>query len=461
MTTAIGFSKFEYQQRIARARNAMSKHGIEVLIVSDPSNMNWLTGYNGWSFYVHQCVILPLEGDPVWWGRAMDTAGAKRTVWMDDGNIVGYADTYVQNPDAHPMEALLDLLDERQFRDSRLGVKLDNYYYSAKAHAVLAAKQGNIADATGLVNWCRAVKSETEIAYMRRAARIVEHMHQTILEVAEPGVAKNALVAQIYKAGIEGADGHWGDYPAIVPMAPSGIDATAPHLTWDDKPLIEGEATFFEIAGAHQRYQCPQSRTLFLGKPPQKYRDAESAVLEATQAGLEMAVPGNICADIANAFNNTLNRLGFEKDSRCGYAIGVSYPPDWGERTMSLRKDDKTVLQAGMTFHFMPALWLDDGGLEITEPILITGKGAQCLCSTPRQLFVKRSLISPLLNGLTLDRRCIAVPFVGNYTCSPVKPQAKRIAAFRSSTPVPFSLDVATISGKAAGRFEILIRVCA
>ena len=82
-------------------------------------------------------------------------------------------------------------------------------------------------------------------------------------------------------------------------------------------------------------------------------------------------------------------RYGIEKESRCGYAVGLSYPPDWGERTMSLRGNDTTELQAGMTFHFMPALWLDDGGIEITEPIVITDSGAECLCTTPRKLFVK------------------------------------------------------------------------
>ena len=200
---------------------------------------------------------------------------------------------------------------------------------------------------------------------------------------------KNELVAEIYRTSVRGAAGHWGDYPAIVPMAPSGMDATAPHLTWDDKPLEKGESTFFEIAGAHRRYQCPQSRTLFLGKPPQKYLDAEKAVLDAVEAGLEKARPGNLCEDIAIAFYDTLEKHGFEKDSRTGYAIGVSYPPDWGERTMSFRRGDKTVLEPGMTFHFMPALWLDDGGLEITEPILITETGVECLCNTPRRLFIK------------------------------------------------------------------------
>ncbi len=389
MSTKLLFSAAEYQNRLSRARKKMADAGLDALIISDPSNMNWLTGYDGWSFYVHQAVVLPLEGDPVWWGRGMDAAGALRTVWMPSDYVVGYADHYVQNPDAHPMDMLAELLRERGLENARLGVELDNYYYSAKAHEVLQHHFDDIRDATGLVNWCRAVKSATEIQFMRRAARIVERMHQVIVETAEPGLAKNQLVAEIYRAGIQGADGYWGDYPAIVPMAPSGMDATAPHLTWDDKPMIEGEATFFEIAGAHHRYQCPQSRTLFLGKPPQKYKDAEKAVLEATQQGLEQAKPGNSCADVANAFNSTLNKLGFEKDSRCGYAIGVSYPPDWGERTMSLRGNDQTMLQVGMTFHFMPALWLDDGGIEITEPILISEQGAECFCTTPRELFVK------------------------------------------------------------------------
>jgi ectoine hydrolase len=104
---------------------------------------------------------------------------------------------------------------------------------------------------------------------------------------------------------------------------------------------------------------------------------------------MEQAKPGNFAEDIANAFNAALNRLGFEKDSRCGYPIGLSYPPDWGEHTYSLRSGDKTVLEAGMTFHFMPALWLDDGGIEITEPVLITDTGAENLCSTPSGLVVK------------------------------------------------------------------------
>ncbi|MFN3145717.1 MAG: ectoine hydrolase DoeA [Paracoccaceae bacterium] len=394
MTTSNpNFTDAEYHARLSHTRAEMALRGIDLLILSDPSNMAWISGYDGWSFYVHQCVLVPMEGDPVWWGRGIDAPGAVRTVFMadHDTSIVGYDDTYVQNPQKHPMEALAILIYERGWSGARIGVELDNYYYSARAHQTLVAHlhEAEFLDATGLVNWQRAIKSDSEIEYMRRAARIVEAMHARILEVAEPGMRKNELVAEILHTGVMGADGHWGDYPAIVPITPSGLDATAAHLTWDDRTLRAGESNFFEIAGCHRRYHCPQSRTLFFGAPPVLYQEAEKAVLEAMEVGLAQARPGNRCEDIANAFNATLNRLGFEKDNRCGYSIGLSYPPDWGERTMSFRRGDMTELKPGMVFHFMPALWLEDGGVEISEAILITDTGVEALCHTPRQVFVK------------------------------------------------------------------------
>ena len=289
MTTyEANFTNSEYQRRVDRTRKTMADRGMEAIVVSDPSNMSWLSGYDGWSLSGFQAVSLTHEGEPIWWGRGMDALGARRTVFMEDDCIRGYDDTYVQNPEKHPMEDLSGLLAELGLEGARIGVEMDNYYYSARAHDVLKTQmpKATFMDATGLVNWERAVKSEREIEYMERAARIVEEMHVRILEVAVPGMRKNDLVAEFYATGIRGAHGFWGDYPAIVPMAPSGMDATAPHLTWDDRPMQPNEATFFEIAGAHRRYQCPQSRTLFFGDVPVKYRDAESAVLDAIDAGL-------------------------------------------------------------------------------------------------------------------------------------------------------------------------------
>ena len=388
---ALRFSRGEYAARIAKTRRAMEENGLELLVVSDPSNMAWLTGYDGWSFYVHQCVLLSHEGDPVWFGRGMDANGARRTVFMGHDDIVGYADHYVMSTERHPMDYLSEVIAARGWGGARIGVEMDNYYFSAAAYRSLESHLGDatLLDATGLVNWQRIVKSEAEIACMRNAARIVEKMHARILEVIEPGMRKNDLVAEIFHAAITGVEGAGGDYPAIVPMLPTGIDASAAHLTWDDKPMRAGEATFFEIAGVYQRYHCPLCRTVFLGRPGVRERNAEGALLDAIEAGLEAARPGNRCEDIHRAFTASLARHGLTKESRCGYSIGLSYPPDWGERTISLRPGDRTLLQPDMTIHFMPALWFDDWGLEITESIRITERGAETLAHWPRQLQVK------------------------------------------------------------------------
>ena len=389
----LNFSRDEYSQRVAKTRAAMAAAGVDVIIVSDPSNMAWLTGYDGWSFYVHQCVVVGPDGDPVWFGRGQDANGARRTAYLSDSDIIGYADHYVQSTERHPMDYLSAKLEERGWGTKRIGVEMDNYWFSAAAFASLQKHLPNarFSDVTALVNWQRAVKSSQELDYMRKAARLVERMHQTIFDKCEVGYRKCDLVADIYEAGLRYDDGlgFGGDYPAIVPLLPSGADASAPHLTWDDKPMKTGEGTFFEIAGVHKRYHCPLSRTVFLGKPTQTFIDAEKAVLEGMEAGLVAAKAGNLCEDIAIAFFTVLNKYGITKDNRTGYPIGLSYPPDWGERTMSLRPGDKTVLEENMTFHFMTGLWMDDWGFEITESIVIGAKGPECLANVPRRLCVK------------------------------------------------------------------------
>ena len=313
-------------------------------------------------------------------------------LWTIESCLIGYPDHYVQSDVRHPMDYLAAQIVDRGWGGQAIGVEMDNYWFSAKAFASLQNSLPNarFADATGLVNWQRGVKSERELRYMRNAGRIVERMHERIRETIRPGLRKCDLVAEIYDAGLrfDAAQGFGGDYPAIVPLLPSGEDASAPHLTWDDRPLKSGEGTFFEIAGTYRRYHCPLSRTIFLGKPPTEMLEAEKAVLEGMAAGLEQAKTGKRCEDIANAFFAILAKYGIEKNNRTGYPIGLSYPPDWGERTCSLRPGDNTVLQAGMTFHFMTGLWMEDWGMEITESIIIGDNGAELLADVPRRLLV-------------------------------------------------------------------------
>ena len=240
------------------------------------------------------------------------------------------------------------------------------------------------------MNWQRAVKSPQEIAYMRNAARIVEKMHARIVDKVEVGMRKCDLVAEIYDAGIRGADGFGGDYPAIVPLLPSGRDASAPHLTWDDKPMQRGEGTFFEIAGCLSPLSLPAVAHGVSGQADTGLSRCRKG--DARRAWRQVLPPPDPAtpAKTSRAASSTCWRsTASSRTTAPAIRSGCRYPPDWGERTMSLRPGDKTVLQPGMTFHFMTGLWLEDMGLEITESILITETGVECLANVPRKLFVK------------------------------------------------------------------------
>ncbi len=73
------FDRTEYAQRLARIRRDMASRKIDLLVVTDVANQHYITGYDGWSFYTPQVVLVPLENEePVWVGRAMDAAGGLR-----------------------------------------------------------------------------------------------------------------------------------------------------------------------------------------------------------------------------------------------------------------------------------------------------------------------------------------------------------------------------------------------
>ena len=92
------FDISEYRSRIEKTRSLMEERGIDVLLVTAPANMNYLTGYDGWSFYVHQGVLVSVDqDDPLWFGRGMDANGARLTTWLEPENIRAYSDDHVQS----------------------------------------------------------------------------------------------------------------------------------------------------------------------------------------------------------------------------------------------------------------------------------------------------------------------------------------------------------------------------
>ncbi|WP_108658847.1 M24 family metallopeptidase [Acuticoccus kandeliae] len=386
------FERAEYLARVARAKAAMEAKGIDVLLVASPANQFWLTGYDGWSFYTPQMVIVALDAEePIWVGRKMDAVGAKFTAFLAPENVVPYPDHYVGNADLHPMSFVVEELTRRGLAKGTIGVEMDDYYYTARWHQVLTdgLSAARFVDAFLLVNRCRMVKSARELQFMREAGAIAAAAHKAAFDAAAPGVRQCDVMAEVYKVTTAGTADFGGTFPCKPPNAMVGEIASAPHLSWSDEPLAEGDLFYIELGGVRHRYHSPLSRCILVGKPSAEQDRVTKVIVEGLEAVLDTVRPGATCEDLALAWTNVISRHGVEKDSRIGYPVGIGYPPTWGELTASLRRGDRTVLEPGMTFHCIPALWADDGGLVVSETFAVTETGADCFADYPRKLFAK------------------------------------------------------------------------
>jgi ectoine hydrolase len=385
------FDSAEYDRRIATTQEHMRSRGFDLLVIGEPANMNYLIGYNAYSFYSPQVLALPASGEPIFYVRHVDGPGAVLTTRLTEAQVRAYPETYVQKRDCHPMDWIAADMRERGFGVGRIAVEMDANYYTVRGHNALVAglPEAAIVDAEDLVNWVRTVKSPAEIEKMRTAGDIVTRMITTALDIIEPGVRQCDAVAEIYRVGIRGLETAGGDYPSIVPLLPTGAGAGIPHMTWSDDVFKKGEATAIEIAGCYQRYHSPLARTVFLGEPSRQLSEMADIVGEGMVAALAAVRVGVTGEEVDAAWRDIIEPRGIHKSGRIAYPIGLGYPPDWGERTVSFRPGDSIKLESGMTFHMILGMWMDGWGYEISESFVVTYSGAECFASVPRGLTIK------------------------------------------------------------------------
>ena len=352
-----------------RTRSAMAARGIDTLIVSDPSNMAWLTGYDGWSFYVHQGVVVPP-------GRRSGLVGPR-------AGRAGRAAHRLHGRGPHPrLSRQLRAVDRAP---SDAGARRAARASAAGARARSASRwtttgsrpppsprcsselpNARFVDATALVNWQRAVKSPQELDYMRIAGKIVSAMHALHRRDGRAGHAQMRSRRRDHRRRHARRRRPWRRLSGDRAADPVGVGCrgAAPHL---GRQADEGGRG--DLLRDRRLLQALPLPAVAHGVPRQADRRPSSMprrrCSRAWRRGSKRRAPGNICEDIANAFFAVLKRYGIVKDNRTGYPIGLSYPPDWGERTMSLRPGDRTELEArhDLPFHDRPV----DGGLGLRD----------------------------------------------------------------------------------------------
>ncbi len=391
MNAAPAISAFDPAARLARTKLRMREAGIDVLLVPSPENMYYLAGCDGWSFYLHQMLIVALDrAAPIWIGRSVDRTAASRSSVLDARSIRPYGDDCIQSPTRHPYDFVAEQILGEGWGKATIAISMDGYFVSPRGVDTLRRRlpDARIVDDGDLVNWQRLVKEPAEIDCMRKAGAIAKAALARAVPTVRAGVRSADTAAEILRAQAAPSPDLVGDYTAIAPLVIDGNGPAMPHTNWSDAAYRPGQLVVLEFAGAYRHYHCPIARTVSIGKPDALHQDAAMAIAEGMKAAMRACVPGAIAQDVAAECIAAIQAAGFKRAGRVGYSTGIGFPPDWGEHTVSLRPGDMTKLAAGMTLFLIPALWGESWSVGLGETLVIGDGGGRPLTDLDFQLIV-------------------------------------------------------------------------
>ncbi|RWP30043.1 Xaa-Pro peptidase family protein [Mesorhizobium sp.] len=382
---SVAFTPEEYRERTRRLRQRMAERGIDTLLVLNESNMNYLTGYEGYSDYVPQlALVCQDEEDPWLILREIDTFCATPTSYLPESRVLSYPERYIGSSECTPWQPIADLIKERS-KSNRLGVEMGAKILGMKSYAALANNldMSKAVDADGMVATLHRVKSPAELAYMEQAGKIADRALQAGRLEISVGARECDVAAAVQSALIKGTPEFPGGpcYGALT--MPVGSPANAPHLKWSDATYKLGCQTNFEIGAFRHRYACALSRTIFLGEPRARAQHLHRAALDGFLSEFDAIRPGVKCSDVSHAFKRAFEPYGVRKESRSGYSTGI----DWGA-DLSFNPDDHTVIEANMTFHVLVGIWEKEDGYIFSETVRVTETGAKSLSHMSRELLV-------------------------------------------------------------------------
>ena len=369
------FEPGEYRARQQRLRARMAEAGLDLLLLSDPSDICYLTGYSTFEVSVHTVAVLGPERC-VLQVPSIETGPAVTGSLVDE--VLGYrwegADTIVEQL----ARAALDVAGGAPAQV--LG--LDLWSPSLRGGVVEGLRQRlapwQMVDGSGLVDAERIVKSEAELAMLRESARITALGLDAAAAVVRPGVTDSEVAA----AGAHAMLAAGSEFMSMQPIVTAGWRSSVIHTSHRRHRVAAGDPVFLEFGAAWHRYTAPLMRSVVAGAPT----PAMEALFQALQniyGALTAAMrPGNSFHDAAVAAEAAWAPLHDQAffSGVYGYSVGVQFPPSWVEGSGYIARGQDTGFQENMVFHLplclrRPGEW----GLGCSETVRVTAAGAEPL----------------------------------------------------------------------------------
>jgi Xaa-Pro dipeptidase len=367
-----GFSDAEFRRRRDAVRAAAVERGLDAIAVTYDLHAEWLTSTWGSQFWVAP-VIVPATGDPAYLVRRFDEDRLRVESRISD------LATYFDRDDA--IDAWADLLRGMGLGEARIGLELDNHGLTHRDVAELQRRlpKLTIEDASSVVPWLMAVKSDEELAAMRIAARRTRLAMDAFRAGLRPGVSEIELRAAMERAVL--ADGSEGLRGGVT----FGAGTAIPHNAEGERRLEHGDLAYTECSGYELGYCATLCRSAVIGRNPAAewlYAVAREAV-EAIDMTLRPGVTGE---QVDAAARGVVKRAGLADAfrHRTGYAVGLRAN---GRLNPSLKPGANEPIEVGMTFH-TPIILIEPGvgGMACSETFLVTSSGAEALAGLDREL---------------------------------------------------------------------------
>jgi Xaa-Pro aminopeptidase len=344
----------------------MEEQQIPSLLVSNPKNITYLTGFRGSA------------------GVALFTSG-QGVLWVDPRYTL----------QAHEQAQGVEVLEERKGllkavaqwvktnKIRRVGYEdahLTCAGFSRLNHE--AGRRVKFVPIAGLVEQLRAVKDEEEVAKIRGAGRIAAEVFEKVFCEVRPGISESDLGAEIeYLMRKKGAEGAM--FETIVA---SGPRAALPHARASSKLLGENEFVIFDLGAILTGYAADMTRTVYLGKPSRRVRSLYNAVVEAQERALQGALPGVRAGEVDALARRALARHGLARFfvHSTGHGVGMEI-----HEIPRLARGEKARLQTGNVVTVEPGVYLEGfGGIRIEDTILVGLHGPEVLTPAPKDQWV-------------------------------------------------------------------------
>jgi len=374
------FTQEEYDARLAAVQAEMNARGFDVLMMNDPENIYYLSGFRTIGFYSYMALLVPAHGRPVHVNRLIEKSTLQGTSCVDERLL--YPDT------ESGVDATIRLIREKDWTTARIAVDTRSRYLSVHDYEDLKTALPNVTwvDSDLLVETLRLIKSPAEQAYSRQAAKAASAGMRSAFAALKDGITEDDLMAAAY----QGLFAEHSEYPGLPPLINAGYRHTMAHAMAEGHPVRQGDVVYFEVGGSIKRYHAANLRIGSVGRPADELVRLSDLCRRSLEAGLVQMKPGRPAGAVDDAARKVIDDAGYGSHFRhkAGYSIGIAFPPDWSEaRTLMLRHGEERELRPGMIFHFLPAVFeFEQFGIGVSETVLITEDGHEILTDVPHHI---------------------------------------------------------------------------